>query len=58
MDCPDCGAEVDTERNELSEREWTMVLFCQSCSFEIETESNLVQKERNRRMREQADVRV
>lgn len=41
MNCPDCGAETDSEKNHLTEEEWTYIISCPECTFEIETESNL-----------------
>lgn len=58
MDCPDCNTELNEEKNHLTEEEWTIVISCESCGFELETESNLVYQERQRRMRERTDVSI
>lgn len=58
MECPDCETELDEEKNHLTDDEWTVIISCPSCDFELETESNLVYQERQRRLREQTDVRI
>lgn len=47
--CPDCGADVDVEKNELSADEHTHVMSCTNCDWEIETMSNLAGKNRKER---------
>lgn len=58
MECPDCETDLNEEKNHLTDEEWTVIISCPSCNFELETESNLVHQERQKRMREQADVRI
>lgn len=49
MKCPDCGAGVEIEQNHLTEEEYTMVMSCLECAFKVETESNLVARDRRAR---------
>lgn len=42
MNCPDCNAEIDVEKNHLTDEEYTTIMDCPACDFGIETESNLV----------------
>lgn len=44
MRCPDCDAELDVERNYLTDEEYTTIIDCPDCEFGIETESNLVDR--------------
>lgn len=46
INCPDCNSDIKTEKNQLSDTEWTVVLSCVNCSFLIETESNIVSAEK------------
>lgn len=45
MRCPDCGAGVEIEQNHLTEEEYTIVMSCLECDYEVETESNLVARD-------------
>jgi hypothetical protein len=58
MKCPDCQSEISEQKNYLTDEEWTVILSCQSCSFEIETESNLVSQDRQERMEKETSVSI
>lgn len=45
-ECPDCGAALREERNQLTGREYTEVLDCPDCEFGLGSMSNLAWRDR------------
>lgn len=45
-ECPDCGATLFERRNWLTDDEYTTEIDCSVCEFSIETQSNLVGRDR------------
>ena len=54
--CPECEGRVVSYQRPLSDEEYTTVMPCLDCDFEIETESNLAAEAREERLRERTDT--
>lgn len=50
--CPTCEVELNEEKFHLTSEEWVVRIFCPDCSFELETESNLVYQNRQKHRRQ------
>ena len=44
--CRDCDATTNLWYNQLSEKEYTVIIDCPDCDFQLETESNLAREDR------------